>query len=283
MKIKITADSTCDLSPALLEAYDITLAPLTVLLGEDARHDGVDITAADIFRTVESGGTVTSAAVNAFEYEELFREALKGADAVIHLSLGSSFSACYTNACAAAKKVGPVYPVDTKNLSAGSGYLAIEASEMARAGMEPDAILQELERQIPLIDCSFVLDTVDYLRRGGRCSAVEAVGAKLLHIRPTIQVRDGVMSVGKKYRGSFEHCVKHYVQDKLENTEDIDGKRLFVNRSACDRNLFQTMQDTATKAFDFREVFRVHAGCTICTHCGPNTLSIVFRRKTPLK
>lgn len=278
MKIRVTADSTCDLSPELRASYGITLAPLTVMLGEDAFHDG---TPQDIIHAVENGKTCKTAAVNVYEYEELFRRVKEDCDAVIHLCIGKKFSACYDNACQAAKQCGNVYVVDSGNLSAGLGMMALDAVEMARAGKTPQEIVQALEAERDLIDTSFVLDQVDYLRNGGRCSGVAAVGAKLLHIKPCIEVEKGVMVVGKKYRGSFARCLEHYVKDKLEDRSQVDFSRVMLVYSPCEPGVAEQMLNYLGTVAEFKETLVCTAGSTICCHCGPNTLGIIFKRKTP--
>jgi len=281
MKIRITADSTCDLSPALCEAYGVTLAPLSVLVDSDAYHDGVNITPPDIFAAVEAGKNVHSGAVNVAEYEELFREQLKSCDAVIHFALGHRFSACYTNACVAATLVENVYVVDTMNLSTGCAHLVLDAVDMANQGMDPQTIVDAVKASVPLIDTSFVVNTIDYLYRGGRCSGVEALGAKLLSIRPGIEVVDGKMKPGKKYRGSVKRVMEHYVEDRLANREDLDTSRVFVNHCYCDQEIIDAMTAKVRAMLPEATILETVAGSTIAVHCGPGTLSLGLKRKTP--
>ena len=198
MKIRVTADSTCDLSPELLRKYDISMAPLSVIIDGEVFHDGVDVTPRDVFRAVEAGKSVRTAAVNTYEYKEFFREQLENCDQLVHVCISSDFSTCYADACEAAAETGNVFVVDSRNLSTGSGLLALEGVEMAEKGMEGRDIAENLRGKTGLVDASFVIRTVDYLRRGGRCSGVEALGAKMLHIRPSIVVKNGRMSPGDK-------------------------------------------------------------------------------------
>lgn len=230
---------------------------------------------------MENGKTCKTAAVNVYEYEELFRRVKEDCDAVIHLCIGKKFSACYDNACQAAKQCGNVYVVDSGNLSVGLGMMALDAVEMARAGKTPQEIVQALEAERDLIDTSFVLDQVDYLRNGGRCSGVAAVGAKLLHIKPCIEVEKGVMVVGKKYRGSFARCLEHYVKDKLEDRSQVDFSRVMLVYSPCEPGVAEQMLNYLGTVAEFKETLVCTAGSTICCHCGPNTLGIIFKRKTP--
>lgn len=281
MKIRVTADSTCDLSPELRASYGITVAPLTVMLGDEAFHDGVNVTPNDIITAVETGKTCKTAAVNVYEYEELFRRMLDDCDAVIHLCIGKKFSVCYDNACQAAEQCGNVYVVDSGNLTVGLGMMALDAVEMARRGKQPQEIVQALESERNLIDTSFLLDQVEYLRNGGRCSSVAAVGAKLLQIKPSIEVENGAMGVGKKYRGSFARSLEHYIKDKLEDQEQIDRSRVILAHSPCDPGIVEQAKAYLASAANFQETYVCAAGSTICCHCGPNTLGIIFKRKTP--
>ncbi len=279
MKVCVTADSTCDLSPELLQKYNITLAPLTVLLGEDAYHDGVDVTPEQIVAAVEAGKTCKTAAVNTYEYTKLFQRVRKDCDAIVHLCIGKRFSSCYADACQAAQAVGNVYVVNTQSLSTGMGLMVVDAAEMAQQGKTPEEIVAALEAERPLVDGSFVLDQVDYLRNGGRCSSVTAVGAKLLHIKPCIELIDGAMTVGKKYRGSFHRCLEHYMQDKLEKRDEIDFSRVFIVHNLCEPGVVEHVRDYLASLADFRETYITAAGSTICCHCGPHTLGVMFKRK----
>ena len=155
----------------------------------------------------------------------------------------------------------------------------LEGAEMASKGMEGKEIAERLKNRTSLVDASFVVRTVDYLRRGGRCSGLEAMGAKMLHIRPSIVVREGRMHPGEKYRGRYEHYLKHYIRDLLENDSDIDFRRVFITHSPSEEGLVRFAIDTVKSYGLFREVLETMAGCTICTHCGPDTLGLLFMRK----
>ena len=279
MKVRMTADSTCDLSPELLRKYEIGIAPLSVIIDGEVFHDGVDVTPPDIFPAAEAGKSERTAAVNTYEYREFFTEQLKNCDEIVHICISSEFSTCYNDAVEAARHFDHVYVVDSRNLSTGSGLLVLEGAEMAAKGMEGKKIAEVLKNRTGLVDASFVVHTVDYLRRGGRCSGLEALGAKMLHIRPSILVRDGKMHPGEKYRGSYEHYLKHYIADMLADDSTIDFNRVFVTHSPSEEGLVQFAIDTVKSCGLFREVLETMAGCTVCTHCGPNTLGIMFVRK----
>jgi len=279
--IKITADSTCDLSPQIIEQFDISLMPLHVLIDDEDFRDGIDIEPKDIFRYVgQEGKSCKTAAVNTFEYENFFKEFSQNYDAVIHISLGSGFSSCCQNAKMAAQQFDNVYVVDSQNLSTGSGHIVYEAALMAQEGVQPEEIVKHLEEVAPKVDASFVIDTMEYLRKGGRCSGIEAFGATLLRIKPSIEVVDGKMIVGKKYRGNFDRCIVNYVKDRLENNNDIDYSRVFITHSYCSPETVQKVRDAVETYANFEQIIETTAGCTISSHCGPNTLGILYKRKS---
>ncbi len=279
MKVKISADSTCDLSQELLEKYQVTIAPLSVIIDGDSHKDGVDVTPENIFRAVDLGKKVQTAAVNQFEYEELFGNLLKENDAVVHFCISREMSSCYSDACEAARKLGNVYVVDSRNLSTGIGLLVLEACELAAMGKSAEEIFNTIEARKEKVVTTFVVQDIGYLYRGGRCSGLEALGAKMLKIRPSIVVHDGKMSPGKKYRGSYEHYLKHYIRDVLKETEDVDYKRIFITHSPCEDGMAEFAADCVREYGHFREILDTTAGGTVCVHCGPNTLGILFMRK----
>ena len=281
MKIRMTADSTCDLTPELIRRYSIGIAPLSVIIDGEVFHDGVDVTPRDIFRAAEAGKSVRTAAVNTYEYKEFFREQLKNCDQLVHVCLSSEFSTSYADAVEASREVKNVFVVDSRNLSTGSGLLVLEGIRMIREEGADDgsALAEALRARTGLVCSSFVLRTIDYLWRGGRCSGLEALGAKMLHIRPSIIVADGKMHPGEKYRGRYEHYLKHYIRDVLENDSSIDFSRVFVVHSPSEEGLVRFAIDTVKSYGLFREVLEAMAGCTICTHCGPDTLGLMFMRK----
>jgi DegV family protein with EDD domain len=279
--VKITADSTCDLSPAILKELNITLSPLHILAWDKEYRDGVDITPGDVFDFAERQGIMCrTAAVNVYEYEHLFEGFSAGFDAVVHICIGSGFSACYQNAVLAAARFQNVFVVDSRNLSSGSGHIVYEAALMAKSGAGAEEILKGLKTLIPRVDASFVIDRLDYLHKGGRCSGLEAAGAKLLQIKPCIEVLDGQMKVGKKYRGSFERCLESYIKDKLSDLSQINLKRVFITHPMCSTQTVQRVREAVSRYAGFEEVIETKAGCTISSHCGPKTLGILFLRNS---
>ena len=280
MNIKITADSTCDLTQTLVEKYGIIITPLTVSCGGESFHDGVDISPDALYDKIAASGQLAStAAVNVQEYIDVFSQALRDHDAVIHFTISCAMSACYQNACIAAKEVGNVWVVDSRNLSTGIAHLVLDACELASGGMGAAEIHQELERRREKLDVSFVVDTLEYLRKGGRCSSVAAIGANLLKLHPCIYVKDGEMGVGKKYRGKIDSCLNAYVKDRLADPDTVDTRRVFITDSGVSEDIRASVEQTVRALVPFDEVIHTRAGCTVSCHCGPGTLGILFYRK----
>ena len=252
MKIKITSDSTSDLSPQQLARYDIALIPLYINIGDKCLRDGLEVGPDDVYAHVDAGGELCStAAVNVADYAERFTALRREYDAVIHVDISADFSSCYQNAVLAAQDLDNVYVVDSRNLSTGHGHVVLRAAELAEQGM----------------------------KKGGRCSSVVALGANLLKLRPCIEVVDGKMQVGKKYRGSFDKCVDQYVRERLADMEHIDTGRIFITHSGVEDSAIEAARRAIQDCGDFREITVTRAGCTISCHCGPGTLGVLFIRK----
>jgi DegV family protein with EDD domain len=282
MKIKLIADSTCDLSENLIQKYDIRIIPLTITMGAEVLKDGVDVTAADIFNYTESGkGLCRTSAANTAEYAEAYGEELPRCDAILHFIVSSDMSACYQNALIAAADYDNVYLVDSRNLSTAIGHLVLDAAEMAGKGMSAADIHGEITRRVPLLDAGFIIDSLTYLHKGGRCTALQALMSSVLKIRPCIAVSEGKMTVGKKYRGSLEHVLRRYVTEKLTDKATIDTRRIFVTHTLTEQNkhLADMVKSLITEILPFDEIYETTAGGTISCHCGPNTLGILFYRK----
>ena len=278
--IKITTDSTCDLPEALLREYDITVLPLGIVKGEGLFRDGVDIHPADIAAHVDAGGAITTTnAVNTADYLDCFSRLLKTCDAVIHVNLGAKISSCHQNARIAAAELSNVYVADSANITVGMGELVLRAALAARAGHTPEEILAELENLRRRMEVSFVLDRLDYMKRGGRCSAVTAIGANLLKLHPCIDVVDGKLAVTKKYRGSMERVVSDYLHDRLDSRDDIDTERIWLVDSAFGSELADAARVVLQADGRFGQIMESKAGCTIFSHCGPNTVGLAILRK----
>ena len=281
--IIISSDSTCDLSSELIARYHISILPMAVTLGDNTYRDGVDITPDDIYAHVAKTGQLPkTSAINVAEDAEYFEKLTKDGSAVIHFTISSSMSGTYQNACLAAADFEDVYVVDAKNLSTGTGLLVLAAAEMAQKGMDAQQIAQEIAQMADRVDASFVVDNLEYLAKGGRCSAVAAFGANLLQLKPCISVKNGAMGVSKKYRGKFEKVLPTYVAEKLADAEDIDLDRIFVTHAGCDPQLVESIARQVKDTVPFREVLVTRAGCTVSSHCGANTLGVLFVRKNAL-
>lgn len=280
MRYQITSDSTCDLSPEQLEKYNIRLLSLYVDMDGRTLRDGVDVKPDDIYAHVAAGGGLPkTAAVNMADYVRAFTELSAKNDFVIHVCISMDFSCCYQNAKLAAADFDNVYVVDSRNLSTGHGLVVLEAERMAREGMEPEAIVAALEALTGRVEASFILDRLDYMKMGGRCSAVTLLGANLLRLRPCIEVRDGKMGVGKKYRGSFEKCLVQYITDKLSGRPDLELRRVFITHSGLPEQTVQKAVETVQSLQKFEEIDVTRAGCTVSSHCGPGTIGVLFIRK----
>ena len=279
MKIKITSDSTCDLSEELIRDNDITITPLTIVKNGKNFKDCLDIRPSDIFAHVDSGGELCStAAVNIGEYRAVFEKFSPNYDAVVHINIGSEFSACYQTALIAAEDFPNVYVIDSRNLSSGQGHVVMEACALAKTCTDINAMCVQLRELTERVEASFLVDRLDYLVRGGRCSSVMALGANILHLRPCIEVKNGKMQVVKKYRGSYAKCLSEYVKDRLSDRDDIIRDRIFITHTPVNAEDFKAAADAVAKYGHFAHTHETEAGCTVACHCGPATLGVLFIR-----
>ncbi len=278
-KIIISADSTCDLSPAMQQRYDFKILPLYVTLGDDSFKDGAEVNPDRIYDYVEQNKQLpkTSAATIP-DYMEFFSSFTKEGYDVVHFNISSSMSVTHQNAKMAAEEVeGNVYVIDSANLSTGIGLLMLDAYDMKEAGNSAEEIYNEILRRIPLVRASFVVDTLDYLKMGGRCSSVAALGANILKLHPCIFVADGKMGVGKKYRGAIDAVMVQYAKEMLaQNADKLVKNRVFVTHTKCNPETVQKVIDVVKETGYFEEIFETDAGCVITSHCGPGTLGVLF-------
>ena len=280
MNIKILADSTCDLSQELIQANDITLIPLTVIKNNEQFKDCVTITPKDIFEHVAKGGDLcTTTANNVGEYEDVFAKYAPQYDGIILVTLGSGFSSCYQNACLAAEDFPNVRVVDSMNLTTGQGLVVLEAVRLAKDATDLDALADELRSFTARVESSFLLDRLEYMAKGGRCSSAAALGANLLNLKPCIEVKDGKMSVVKKYRGNFAKCLANYTKDRLADRDDLDDNTLFITYTVISDEGHQAVKDAVAEYGNFKNVYETVAGCTVSCHCGPGTLGLLMVRK----
>ena len=280
MNIKIISDSTCDLSADLLKKHDIDIVPLFVMKNDQEFEDGVTITSAEIFEHVAAGGDLCSTAARSMiYYQEVFAKYADSYDGIIHINIGSQFSSSYQNACLAAMEFDNVRCIDTNNLTTGQGLVVLKACELAEAAQSLDSLAEELEQYSQKIETSFLVDKLDYLVKGGRCSSAAALGANLLNLKPCIEVKDGKMSVVKKYRGNYAKCLSSYVKDRLADRDDVDRKTLFITQAQVSDECYEAVRDAVDSYGHFEEVYDTFTGCTVSCHCGPGTLGIIFVRK----
>ncbi|MBQ8203015.1 MAG: DegV family protein [Clostridia bacterium] len=281
--IVITSDSTTDLGPALIERYNVSTIPLGVTLGDKTYRDGVDITPDDIYEHHRKTGELPkTTAANVGECIDFFRPFAEAAKTVIHFTISSEMSSTYNNTCLAASEFENVYVIDSRNLSTGGGLLVVAAAEMANSGLEAKKIVEKIEELKANVDASFIIDSLDYLHKGGRCSALSVLGANLLKLKPCIEVKNGTMGVGKKYRGKYADVIKDYVLERLGDGSDIDLDRVFVTHAGCDEAIVNSVVELVKNTLPFKEVFVTRASCTISAHCGADTLGVLFVRKHPI-
>ena len=276
MKIHFSADSTCDVSPEFLARYPVEILPLAVELEGKFYRDGVDLTPDTIISRVNAGAALPkTSAINVEEYRTAFTRALEHSDAVIHFNISSDFSSCHQNACIAAEGLN-VWCIDSRNLSTGITMLLAEGFDRAEAGMEPEQIARELRERVDKVDVSFIVDRLDYLYKGGRCSALAMLGANMLHIRPCIEVKDGKMGVCRKYRGTYERCLRQYIADRMRSKDDVKPRRIFLTHTGVAPQAVQAVREMVLQEVPFAEVYEVRAGCSITSHCGENTFGIIM-------
>ena len=278
MKIKRTSDSTCDLSREQIEKNDIGIFSLSVILGDKFYKDG-QIAPSDIFRFVKETDTLPkTAAGSPEEYSAFFAENIKGYDSLIHLNISSKASSCYSAACQAAEEFGgKVFVVDSKALSSGQGLLVLKACSLASEGRTPAEIVEIINVLRPKVNTSFIPDALDYLHKGGRCSLAALIGAKVLKLHPLIcENSEGQLIAKKKYMGGMSRCIRTYVEDLREQYPDYDNTRCFITHSSADKELVDLAKDLVAKNFDFKEVCETVAGSIVTSHCGRNTLGVLF-------
>ena len=281
MRIKITSDSTCDLSADILQQHDITVMPLTVIKDGQSYLDNVTITPADIFAHVAAGGALCSTtAVSIGEYQDFFAPFAAEFDGLVHINLGSGFSSTHQNACLAAQEFDNVVAVDSQNLSTGQGLVVLKACELAKTAENLDQLKAELDAFTAKVEASFLIDKLEYLAKGGRCSSAAALGANLLNLKPCIDVKNGKMGVSKKYRGKYDKCLVTYVKERLEGREDLDTSMpIFITQTKVSDEAYSGVKEAVNTYGDFSTVYETTAGCTISCHCGPGTLGVLFVRK----
>ena len=279
-KIILTSDSTSDLSLELREKINLHIVPLIVNIEGKEHKDGVDINSDFIYESVARTGVLPkTAALSIGEFTEFFESVRENDDDIIlHFSISSGFSSSYQNSVLAGSDLKNVYSFDSQNLSTGIGLIILEADRLIKQGLEIEDIIMRLQEYKERVDASFIIDKLDYLQKGGRCSAVAGLVANLLHLKPCIEVKDGGMGVGKKYRGTFERVLNQYVNDKLTAGE-VETEEVFVTHAGVDENVVNMVVEKVKSYNIFKNVYVTRAGATVSSHCGRNTLGVLFTKK----
>ena len=274
----ITADSTVDLSPELRERFDIHIMPLMITLGEDHFYDdGVSFTPLDMYRRYHQDGTLPkTSAPGVNEFSDFFRRFTENGFEVVHLDISAELSNSFNAARLAAEDLEGVFVVDSRMLSTGIGLLAIEAAECRDRGMEAAEIAEHLEGLTDKVSTSFVLDTLEFMWKGGRCSGITALGANLLRLKPALEMKDGKLGVYKKYRGSIEHVYEQYIRERLQGKKVRPGHIFITESGEIDPAVIEKLEALIKELSGCREVHHTTAGCTVATHCGPKTLGVLF-------
>ena len=279
-KILIASDSTTDLSDELKSKYGIITMPLSVTLGEKNYLDGVDIDPDSIYAHYEKTGQLPKTnAINITDFEDFFTKHTADGSKMVFFTISSEMSSTYANAKIASEKFENVYVVDTKNLSTGGGLLLIYAAELASLGRSAAEIAKECEETAMRVDASFIVDDLEFLHKGGRCSALAAFGANLLQLKPCIVVEGGKMGVGKKYRGKFSAVLEKYIKERVGDGSNVQPDHIFITHAGCDEKIYNDCVSTVKELIPNGSVHITRAGCTISSHCGRNTLGVLFIRK----
>jgi len=280
MKVYITSDSSCDLTREQLEKNNIQTIPLCVTLGDNDYRDGINISPEDIFKYVKENKKLPkTSAIGVEEYKEFFKKVLgKEKDScILHISMSSGISSSFNNSKAASLEFGgKVISIDGKSLSSGTGLLVLYASELAKEGLSLDEIAKRVEARVPFVQASFIIQEVEFLYRGGRCSALALLGANMLKIKPHIQVKEGVMINKSKPRGKMVAVLKQYIDDTLKEFDNPDKTRCFITHSSLERESVDEIVAYVKTKNIFSEVCESIASSTISSHCGKGTLGILY-------
>lgn len=275
MAFRITCESSADLSEEMYKKYDIPVLPFAISIGEKEYRD-FDLTNEELFEQVNKTGTLPkTSAFNEYDYEEFFKKENKG-DGIIHFCISSKISSTYNNAKRAAEKMENVYVIDSMSLSSGTGLQVMYAIKLRDKGVPIEEAVELINNRRSAVQISFVVDTLKYLHKGGRCSALALLGSNLLSIKPSIVLKDGKMLVGKKYVGKIHKCLEKYVADTLTEFNNPDPELCFITYSSATEEMKNVTHEILNKNAKFKNIIETTAGCTVATHCGPNTLGIIY-------
>lgn len=275
--IMITTDSTADFSSELIARYHFQTIPLTIRLGNDSFYDGEQFTPDDMYARYHADGTLPQTASPSIEeFQIFFEQFTKEGYAVIHLDISSELSNTYNAARLAADEMEDVYVIDTRMLSTGIALLAIEAAECRDKGMDAADIAAHIEELKEKVSTSFVLDTLEFMWKGGRCSGVTAIGANLLKIKPCLEMHGGKLDVTKKYRGKIESVYKKYIKEMLSGKKIRPGHICITESGEIDPAVLEELEQLVRELSGCAEVHHTRAGCTVSSHCGPKTMGVLF-------
>lgn len=275
MKIAISLDSACDASKEVIEEYGFNIVPFGVTMGDRFFYDG-EVDTLEIFEYADKSKTLPKTnAVNEDAFDKHFSKLLENNDAVIHFDISSDMSSAYNNAVNSAKKFKNVFVIDSRTLSTGISLEAIYAKKLADQGVAPEVIVEKVKARIPSVQASFVIERLDYLYKGGRCSSLQLLGANLLKIRPEIEVKNGKMGNTGKFRGRMNDVVTKYCQSVLSTYNTPDKSVIFITHSRATQDMVDAAKE-AIKDYGFEKVYETYAGCTVSSHCGKNTLGILY-------
>lgn len=276
-KFIISSDSTCDLSKQLLEENDILLVPLTITLGDKQYKDNVDITSPEVLDYVDKTGVMPKTSANSvFDYSDFFKKYVEQGYGILHFNISSEDSACYNNACIAAKEFENVYVVDSRQLSTGQGLLVMKACDYKKQGLSLEETRDKIEEVKNKARTSFVLDRLDFLHKGGRCSLTTLLAAKILKIHPYITMVNGSLKVKKKYSGSMVRACEQYVQDLAQEYSSYDKTRVFITHCMASEQIVDAVRKKVEELFEFDQIIETTAGTTVSCHCGRNTIGVLF-------
>ena len=274
--VKILCDSSCDLSKSLIEEYGLTIIPFSVMLGDEEYKDGVTLSPQMIFDYVDKTGVLPkTAAINEFEFEEVFKQN-ENPDGIVCIVISDKLSVTYKNAVEASKKFDNVYIVDSGSLSSGEGIQAIYASILARNGFSAKEIAEKVEARKKNVQIGFATYKLNYLHKGGRCSSVQLLGANLLKIRPSIKLKDGRMEMNKKYVGNMLKVCRKYVVDTLLESPNPNKELVIITHASATEDIVDAVRDELNKNFSADRVEETVAGATVTSHCGENTIGIIY-------
>jgi DegV family protein with EDD domain len=277
-KILITADSTCDVPADLKERYNFKIIPLTITLKEENYLDGVNFSVEDMYKAFyEDGSLPATAAPNIAQFLDFFKPFINEGYEIIHFDISSALSGTYSAACLAAEALKGVYVIDSEMLSSGVLLEMIEAAEAAERGMSPTEIVRYIEDEIrPKTDTSFVLDTLKFMAKGGRCSGVAAMAANILGLKPGLEMKNKELGVYKKYRGNSKAFYMQYVKERIAGKKIRPGHVFITESGGIDQEIISELIEYVQQEVDPREIHHTYAGCTVASHCGPGCMGVLF-------